>query len=265
MMGVSHATSGAAAGLLLAKTAPALVGISSPRDALAFAAACAGYALLADLDHPSSTATRRFSWASWVACRIIRPVSALAFRATASPRDRGKGTHRGLTHTALAAAGLGIGVNAAVAHWGMPAIWTVLFIGLALAVKGLDELIPGPPSLVIAAGLTWLCIGALPWENSAAIRLPWLGTAVALGMLVHCCGDALTESGCPLLAPLRIRRRAWYPIRLPKPLRLRTGGATEKFVLVALTAVTIWLFVQTVPGLWPLLVRIQETAQALSG
>jgi membrane-bound metal-dependent hydrolase YbcI (DUF457 family) len=261
-MGVSHATSGAAAGLLLAETAPELTGISSARDALTFAAVCAGYALLADLDHPSSTATRRFSWASWLACQIIRPVSALVFRATATHRDHGKGTHRGLTHTALAAAGLGIGVNAAVSHWGIPALWVVLFIGLALAVKGLDELIPGPPSLAIAAALTWLCTGTLPWRQTAAVHVPWLGTAVALGMLVHCCGDALTESGCPLLAPLRINGQSWYALRLPKPMRLRTGGRVEKLVLVALTAATIWLFVRTIPGLWPLLVELRGATHA---
>jgi membrane-bound metal-dependent hydrolase YbcI (DUF457 family) len=52
----------------------------------------------------------------------------------------------------------------------------------------------------------------------------WLGTAVTLGMLVHALGDAVTESGAPLLWPLPIRRRRWYPVGGPRPLRWRTGG-----------------------------------------
>jgi hypothetical protein len=65
VLGVSHATSGAAAGLAVAGFAPRLVGVSpSAGTILTFAAVCAGAALLPDLDHPSSAATRRFSVAS---------------------------------------------------------------------------------------------------------------------------------------------------------------------------------------------------------
>ena len=84
MLGVSHATSGAALGLAVVgfapRVAPALFegGAPSPGSVLTFAAVCAGAALLPDLDHPSSTATRRFSVFSWLACHAVRPLSAVA-------------------------------------------------------------------------------------------------------------------------------------------------------------------------------------------
>jgi hypothetical protein len=98
MMGVSHATSGAAAGLLLVDLAQEGLGVHGAREVLFFAALCGGYALLCDLDHPDSLATRRFSAASWLACRVVRPVSALVFRLTATRRDHGSGTHRPHSH-----------------------------------------------------------------------------------------------------------------------------------------------------------------------
>jgi membrane-bound metal-dependent hydrolase YbcI (DUF457 family) len=250
MLGVSHATSGAAAGLALAHAAPGLVDVTSPRDAYAFAAVCAGYAMLPDLDHPQSAATRRFSWASVVASRVVRPASWAVFQITRTDHDRGTGTHRGLTHTVLFAAALGWGVNAAVAHGGVLALWVVVFVGTALAVKGIDHLIPGPPSLLAAAALAWLCAGIPPWEiGSPAGHVPWVGAAVTLGMLVHCCGDALTESGCPLWAPLKIKGRRWYPVRPPRLLRFRTGGPAEWVILCGLTAVAVWLAAVTIPGM----------------
>ena len=44
---------------------------------------------------------------------------------------------------------------------------------------------------------------------------------MTLGMVVHAAGDAVTESGAPLLWPLRIRQRSWYPVGSPRPLRFR--------------------------------------------
>ena len=55
MLGVSHAMSGAAAGLAVAGYAPLAVGVTpSAGTVVTFAAVCAGAALLPDLDHPSS-------------------------------------------------------------------------------------------------------------------------------------------------------------------------------------------------------------------
>ena len=258
MLGVSHATSGAVLGLAVAGYAPRLAGIEpSAGTVLTFAAVCAGAALLPDLDHPSSTATRHFSAASLAAARVVRPLSALVYRLTRAPRDTGRGTHRGLTHTVLGAVALGALVNLASAQWGAPVLLATLFVCIALAIKGLDAIVPGPPSLVIAAGLTWAVHAAVP--GGTAGTAGWLGTAVTLGMVVHSVGDAVTESGAPLLWPVPIRQRRWYPVGSPRVLRFRTGGRVEALLVApALTVATFVLAFLVVPGVAPLLDRLRE-------
>ena len=60
----------------------------------------------------------------------------------------------------------------------------------------------------------------------------WIGLPVALGSLVHCLGDALTVSGCPVLWPIPIGRRRWYPLGPPKVMRFRAGSWVEIKVLM---------------------------------
>ncbi len=270
VLAVSHATSGAALGLAVAGFAPRVAGLVSPTVAptpgsvLTFAAVCAGAALLPDLDHPSSVATRRFSVFSWLACHAVRPLSAAVYDLTRGRRDTGKGTHRGLTHTAVGAVLLGLAVNLASATWGTPVLLGTLFVCLALAIKGLDALVPGPPSLVIAAGLTWAVHEWVP--GGTAGTTGWLGTAVTLGMLVHAVGDAVTESGAPLLWPLPIRGRTWYPVGSPRAARFRTGGAVESWVVApALTVGTLVLAVLVVPGVLPVVTAVRDQVQRLLG
>jgi membrane-bound metal-dependent hydrolase YbcI (DUF457 family) len=265
VLAVSHATSGAALGLAVAGFAPRAVDIvPSPGSVLTFAAVCAGAALLPDLDHPASVATHRFSVFSWLACHAVRPLSAVVYDLTRGRRDTGRGTHRGLTHTALAAVLLGLAVNLASATWGTPVVLGTLFVCLALAIKGLDALVPGPPSLVIAAGLTW---GVQEWvPGGTAGTAGWLGSAVTLGMLVHAVGDAITESGAPLLWPLPIRGRTWYPVGSPRVARFRTGGAVESWLVApALTVGTLVLAVLVVPGVLPFLTAVRDGVARLLG
>jgi membrane-bound metal-dependent hydrolase YbcI (DUF457 family) len=256
--------SGAVTGLAAAGFLPPVLGVEpSAGSILTFAAVCAGAALLPDLDHPSSAASRRFSVASWIACHAIRPLSALVFDLTRGRRDTGRGTHRGLTHTALGAVLLGLAVNLASARWGTPVLIGTLFVCLALAIKGLDALLPGPPSLVIAAGLTWAVQLWVP--GGTAGTAGWLGTAVALGMLVHSVGDAVTEAGAPLLWPLRIRQRSWYPVGSPRPLRFRTGVAIEAWLVApALTVAVFVLVALVVPGVAPLLAQLGTELGAIN-
>jgi membrane-bound metal-dependent hydrolase YbcI (DUF457 family) len=263
VLGVSHALSGAALGLAVAGFAPRLVEIEpSAGSVLTFAAVCAGAALLPDLDHPSSVATRRFSVASWVACHVVRPISGFVYDLTKGRRDTGRGTHRGLTHTVVAAVLLGAGVNLASGRWGTPVLVGTLFVCLALAIKGLDALVPGPPSLVIAAGLTYGVEEFVP--GGTAGTAGWLGTAVALGMVMHSLGDAATESGAPLLWPLRIRQRSWYPVGSPRPLRFRTGGSVEAWLVApALTVAVFLLAAFVVPGVAPVLLDLRAEAERL--
>lgn len=263
MLGVSHATSGAAVGLAVAGYAPQLVGIEpSAGTIVTFAAVCAGAALLPDLDHPTSMATRRFAVASWLASHAIRPLSGLLYDLTRARRDTGKGTHRGITHTAVGALVLGLAVNLASARWGVPVLVGTLFVCLALAIKGLDALVPGPPSLVIAAGLTYGVEEFVP--GGTAGTAGWLGTAVTIGMVVHSAGDAITETGAPLLWPLPIRGRRWYPVGSPRPLRMRTGGAVEAWLVApALTVATFVLAMLVIPGVAPWLTELGAQVQRL--
>ncbi|MHA6625119.1 metal-dependent hydrolase [Pseudonocardia sichuanensis] len=260
MLGVSHALSGAALGLAVVGLVPGIG--ESAGSVLTFAAVCAGAALLPDLDHPSSTVTRRFAVASWLACYAVRPLSRLVYDLTRGRRDTGRGSHRGLTHTVVGAVLLGLALNLASARFGTPVLVGTLFVCLALAIKGLDALVPGPPSLVIAAGLTYAVEHVVP--GGTAGTAGWLGTAVTLGMVVHSVGDAVTESGAPLLWPLPIRQRHWYPVGSPRPLRFRTGGKVEAWLVApALTLAVFLLVAFVVPGVAPVLLAVRAQVEGL--
>lgn len=260
MMGVNHAMSGAVVGLAVAGFGPGLVGAEATAGTvLTFAATTAGAALLPDLDHPSSIATRRFSAASCLASRLVRPLSALVYKATRTDQDRGTGAHRGLTHTVLGAVALGAAVSLASATVGTPVLVGTLFVCLALAIKGLDALVPGPPSLAIAAGLTVAIDQYLP--GGTAGTAGWLGGAVTFGMLVHMLGDAVTESGAPLLWPLRIRGRRWYPVGILRPLRFRTGGPVEVLLVAPALLVAVLVMATTaVPGAGAVMAEVVTAA-----
>jgi membrane-bound metal-dependent hydrolase YbcI (DUF457 family) len=67
------------------------------------------------------------------------------------------------------------------------------------------------------AGIWWPLVGA-GW---------WLGIPVTLGCLAHDLGDACTRTGVPLLWPARIAGQRWYPVGLPKFLRISTDSRAE--------------------------------------
>jgi membrane-bound metal-dependent hydrolase YbcI (DUF457 family) len=196
---------------------------------------------------------------------VVRPLSRLVYDLTRGRRDTGRGSHRGLTHTVVGAVLLGVAVNLASARFGTPVLVGTLFVCLALAIKGLDALVPGPPSLVIAAGLTYLIEDFVP--GGTAGTAGWLGTAVTLGMVVHSVGDAITESGAPLLWPLPIRQRTWYPVGSPRPLRFRTGGTVEAWLVAPVLTVAVFLLAAfVVPGVAPFLIEVRaQVEQLLAG
>ena len=83
---------------------------------------------------------------------------------------------------------------------------------------------------------------------------------MTLGMIVHSVGDAITESGAPLLWPLPIRHRRWYPVGSPRPMRFRTGGRVEAWVVApALTVAAFVLVMLVVPGVAPALFSLRDT------
>jgi membrane-bound metal-dependent hydrolase YbcI (DUF457 family) len=250
-MGRSHALTGWCAGLALAP----LVGLSTMAEVLPFATAAAGYALVPDLDHPGASASRFLGPLTGLLSRLLRACSRVLYAVTKGRRDEDcAGTHRHLTHTVVFALVLGwaaAGVSRLGGGW---AVGGVIAFGLLL---GADVL--GDWLLVVAgaAGVATAVGGGL--DDALTASTGWVGVAVALGCVVHCVGDALTRSGCPLLWPVPILGETWYEIRPPRWLRFRTGGRVEQllvFPAVALAAVLL------MPGVWPQVVDAANYALA---
>lgn len=249
MMGRTHALSGWCAGL----AAASVIGMGALHEAVLFATTTAGFALLPDLDHHRARAshllgpfTRSLSW-------LLRKTSGLVYQATKGPRDeRCSGTHRHLSHTVFFATVLGLLAAFGSTAGGVYGAGGVVLFGLLLAVDALG---------------TWMAVAATGaavwwWVSLRDQPIPlqelsgWLGLAVMLGCITHCLGDALTESGCPFLWPLRIRGETWYELRPPSFLRIRTGRQAEQFLVVpVLTALGAVL----VPGVWPALTVMAAT------
>ena len=232
MMGRSHALSGWCAGLAVAP----LVGLTSVAEVVPFAAATAGYALLPDLDHPGASASRLLGPVTRLVSGAVRAFSGVLYNLTKGPRDEeSTGKHRHATHTVAAAVLLGV-LAGSLGDRGKWAVLAVAVTGLVLAADALGDWI----ILAVLAAAGWSVVGTtLPGTGAAdAVQAgltqigSWIGVAVAIGMFVHCLGDSLTRSGCPWLWPLPIRGETWYELRLPRPLRFRTGSWVEHGVIV---------------------------------
>ncbi|WP_461011327.1 metal-dependent hydrolase [Streptomyces capparidis] len=245
MMGPAHALSGAAAWPAAGAAAHA-AGHPMPWQVLVIGTVVsAGAALAPDLDHRAATISRAFGPLSKAACAVVDRLSLAVYRATRGPGDpRRSGGHRTLTHTAVWAVLCGAATSALAAAAGRWAVLAVLFVHLVLAVEGLlwrqarassDVLVwlLGAAGTYVASdvlaqdGAGWLFTG--PGQEYL-----WLGLPVTLGALVHCAGDALTVSGCPVLWPLPLGRRRWYPVGPPRALRFRAGARVEVRVLMPL-------------------------------
>ncbi len=257
MMGRTHAATGWCAGLAVA---PA-VGITTIAQAVVFAATTAGFALLPDLDHPGARASKLLGPVTGALSWLLRKASAGLYAVTKGPRDEDKtGTHRHLSHTVLFAAAVGAGTAAGTAAGGPWVVVGVVVFGLLLAEDALgDWLLP----VAGAAVVWWVAENSPGVLDQLADMSGSLGIAVAVGCVVHCLGDALTESGCPFLFPVPIAGETWYELRPPAFLRFSTGTAVENKVLLPLFAV---LGVLLVPGVWSTIVDTVSTVfDAVSG
>ncbi|MGY1638463.1 metal-dependent hydrolase [Geodermatophilus sp. SYSU D00742] len=221
MLGHSHALSGLAAGAATLPWAP----VEGPVAQVAWIAAVGGMSMLPDLDSSGSTVSDMWG-----------PVTDVPSGAV----GRLAQGHRWGTHDAvLAPVAFGaLALAAANAFWSSLLLMS-LAIGLAL--RALHFVIPGRAentvvgNLVLSWGAAWLLLEHMP----PPAWLPW---AVALGVLTHIAGDAITTQGVPvpLVWILRRCRLALTP--------LRTGTALEKAVLApAFVVVTLW-FVYTNTG-----------------
>jgi hypothetical protein len=141
--------------------------------------------------------------------------------------------HRWGTHDAvLAPVAFGaLALAAANAFWSS-LLLMALAIGLAL--RALHFVIPGRAENTVVGNLVLSWAGA--WLLLEHMPQPaWLPWAVALGVLTHIAGDAITTQGVPVPV-LWLARRC----RL-KLTPLRTGTVLEKAVLApAFVLVTLW-------------------------
>ena len=214
MLGHSHALSGLAAGAATLPWAP----VGDTVGQVAWIAAVGGMAMLPDLDHNGSTVSDMWG-----------PITDVPSGAV----GRLAQGHRWGTHDAVLAP-LAFGALAlAAAH----AVWSsllLLALAIGLALRALHFVIPGRAENTVVGNLVLSWAGAwLLLEHSPSPA--WLPWAVALGVLTHIAGDALTTQGVPvpLLWLLRRSRVKLSP--------LRTGASLEKLVLVpAFALVTLW-------------------------
>jgi membrane-bound metal-dependent hydrolase YbcI (DUF457 family) len=214
VLGHSHALSGLAAGAATLPWAP----VEGTVSQVAWIAAAGGMAMLPDLDHSGSTVSDMWGPVTDV------PSGAIGRLAQG---------HRWGTHDAvLAPVAFGaLALAAANAFWSS-LLLMALAIGLAL--RALHFVIPGRAentvvgNLVLSWGAAWLLLDHMP-------QPAWLPWAVALGVLTHIAGDAITKQGVPV--PL-----IWLVHRCRLALTpLRTGTVLEKAVLApAFVVVTLW-------------------------
>jgi len=244
MMGPAHALSGAAAWLGVGAAASAMDRPMPWPVLLVGALICAGAALAPDLDHKAATISRAFGPVSRNLCEIIDKLSYAAYKSTRKPGDpRRSGGHRTLTHTWLWAVMCGAGAAAVCVLGGRWGVLAVLFVHMVLAIEGLLW----RHARVSSDVLVWLLGVSSAWMLADILDKPgngagwlftqpgqeylWIGLPIVLGALVHCIGDALTVSGCPIFWPIPIGRKRWYPVGPPKVMRFRAGSWVELKVL----------------------------------
>jgi membrane-bound metal-dependent hydrolase YbcI (DUF457 family) len=232
-MGATHAITGVLAWSGVAVISHQLGYPMQSTDLLVGNILCAGAAMLPDIDHPGSTVARAYRPFSLVASRLVRCASRQLYARTRWAADEQRdGSHRGITHTILGATLFG-GIASGVGSSGHPRwILVVLFALLGVGMRGVWMKTCRRKGDGWTLGVTCAATaGAWYMVGGRAGHWDWLGLPVAIGALTHCLGDSLTTSGCPLLWPLVITGRRWYPVHLLGPLKFTTGGRVEtKFV-----------------------------------
>ena len=258
-MGPTHAISGAAAWLVGSAVAAHFGAyLQSPLELTTYTIACAGAALLPDLDcsgrvtanRGGATVAHTFGIVSLFAAECVEKTSLGVYNLTRSRRDgRRRNGHRTFTHTWIFAALVGTGVGSLAEHYGKIAVVISLFLLFGMGIRGLLAESAKSSGWVIITALSalaaYVAIDLLPADRG----YPLLGLAVGAGCLVHTLGDMITKAGCPVLWPLPIRGERWYEIGLPDAIALRAGGAVEKAVVVPLfLAVAVLGVIISVPG-----------------
>lgn len=205
-----------------------------------------------DLDHPGSSITRSWGWASrLLSWALVRPTARLVYENTRGPGDpAGAAVHRGFTHTAPGAI-----VGGTLVFWCLLAgpAWAAVL--LALTVGGAARVYDRGWQLWAAVGFG--AIGYLAWDE-LLVSAPWLGFVLALGCYAHALDDCVTTAKAPLKFPrCNEHGQRWERVGPPDWLRFDTGGAGETAivwaVIIATSGVVYWLTIE--PYLGPTLAR----------
>ena len=230
MMGVTHATSGAAAWVAITGTIPMLTLGAYPLDpmgVLAGAAVCAGAALLPDADHHSATIAHSV------------PVLGRVVTGTVGVLSGGhrQGAHSGVAVAAVAAAAWALTlVTLEVDEFGTVAIGAG--IGTAVltcfGLKARDFVRTWAAAWVLGVVLGAFIVVFAPEQ------VAWFPLAVTIGFAAHLAGDFLTTGGLPgllwpwvprppeQLRPVPVLNRVWLPNgHVALPLLGDTGSIRE--------------------------------------
>lgn len=258
MMGYGHAASGASL-WLTGWSLASIADLAHPNaDVLIVGTlVCAGAALYPDIDHPSSRIAKAGSRLTWLVAKFHAWLGRLVHEATKTETDRpDRDGHRTLTHTFVFAGAVGTGATLLASHYGAVAcallVWFFTTLGItALLAKSKAKLRNTKIRLFGRARLSrasffgflagWLAYFLVPGNTW------WLGVAVGAGCVIHCLGDCITASGCPILwpAPIPVTRtvyvrgqgkvpvrkwQTWYLVGTPTWMRFRVNTPAETWV-----------------------------------
>ncbi|MGW0892556.1 metal-dependent hydrolase [Saccharopolyspora gloriosae] len=243
--GPTHAMSGLAAWSAVTALADThLIGQLSPKTWVVGATLASGAALLPDIDHPKSTVASTFGAVSRGVSSLFSGISGFMYRLTRTKRDSDReGTHRGFTHTVVFAILAGLVTTAIVQSSNGTALGVLMFAFAGLAVRGIMHTWSSQKdALLIAVASLALTLACWYWAGDQPTEAAAFGVAVMLGCVAHFIGDAITEQGCPMLWPVPLDGKTWFPVAPPKAMRMRTGGKVE-MVLVgpAMTIIAVVL------------------------
>lgn len=236
MMGENHIRLGAVFFLGAAAAGAQVAGVVFAPDLLLAVTQAAGYALLPDIDHRSSTATKAFEPVTvplhWLTVWLHRIVYTLTRRGDDPPSRMGgrpkprvrsrfglrwltrslfgyarpwRSAHRGITHSILAALVLSLmflGLMFAGPWWAIGVVLAGVLLG--------GRFVYAAPVLAIYIAIVFISFG--PWgavEHMQRMGPLW-ASAVFIGLVSHVCGDGCTKSGAPFWAPL-----TWEVYRTP--------------------------------------------------
>lgn len=222
-MGHSHALSGAVGWMALVPVLDGteVLGVTfhmGPGEIIAGALVCAGSALIPDLDHKSATITQTYG----VFTQTLGAFLNWAF-----------GGHRNGTHSLLFALLMGA-LAQGLALWSEMAVQIFVFLLMGIAFNGLgfgmdkNRTASGIINAMVTAGITLALF-------SAGTDYSWMGTAVALGCLLHFVGDIATHMGVPLLWP-------FVGYRVGQNIGFKTDGKVERNVVTPMLTLAIVLY-----------------------